>query len=267
MKNFLSLKYCSVVMLLILSLFLGAKEAEDPLEEKEVHPIYKGVTFKISGSVTKEYYDLLKDSSKMVGITRRLTRPDEIIDNLSAHFTEMVKSYNDNKSKLPSCLSKFLDTFLADLAGEKKSLDIWWLKQKYPIWEEMIGNEEGDGAAPSADTIKIWTAYANRFIYTPPPLCKICEERPVLTASLLFHELAHAVKLAYPECFKNLQVEYKGKIPKEELSADWAEEHIFGYKNSVTRYIDKSGIKKPICVPTKSFVNALKVVRMNPGAD
>ncbi|HLP48968.1 MAG TPA: hypothetical protein VK469_23710, partial [Candidatus Kapabacteria bacterium] len=175
---------------------------------------------------------MLKPWEIPANLLSKITAPDKILDHLTSRFTEMANSYNAGKSCLPSCLRKYLNQFLSDLESGNKALNIWWWKNENPKWEELIGDERGDGQAKAADTIYIWTAFKNRYHYS---------DRMVLTADLLFHELAHTVKLVYPKCFKYLDHD------AEELSTNWANIKIFGTDNANTFYEDSYGTGKDQC--------------------
>lgn len=102
----------------------------------EKHPVYSGVKFIISGSLVKDHSELLKDPLKLMeGVPPSL---DDILENLIQRFNEMVSYYNSNKTKLPSCLREYLDTFLQDLKNGNRKLDIWWWNYDIP-WNKLSG--------------------------------------------------------------------------------------------------------------------------------
>jgi hypothetical protein len=224
MKKILLLNHCAIMIFFISSTSLWAG---DPNDRIEVHGIYKGVKLAISGSYIREHKDLTNNSEAMNKINRPIPHPDDIMANLKNRFTEMADKYDKaDKSVLPSCLKNKLDEFLPALKSGEKGLTIWWWKKNDTPWKLLRGDSDFTGIGRKSE-IHINDTFLEKFHTLKKDENGIYKLTEVLTSASLFHELVHTVKMVYPECFKKL-----GRNT-EEISADWAEEHIFGYENSL----------------------------------
>jgi len=207
-------------LLYIITYFQNASIREFFPDREKEHPTYKGVTFIIPGSVIEKYEEEKDKQTYQMNVT--LINLDKILDNLIKRFDEAVSAYNSGKGKLPSCLREALDRFLADLKSGAKKLDIGYSNGGID-WNFLRGDEKGSGRCLSGREIWIYVAFKERYRYSG---------RKVLTAALLFHELIHAVKKAYPNCFQELGKEM------EEATTEDGEVQIFGKVNSITGYDD-----------------------------
>ena len=130
--------------------------------------------------------------------------------------------YEWEKNPLPSCIKNGLNRYLEDLKSGDRKLYIIWSRETISwktIKEHSFVNWHGQCIAPGH--IEIYDAYQE----------KILEKK---VASLLFHELVHAVTYKDTKCCQSIK---NGKSQAdEEASAEDAQIKVFGRKYTRTPY-------------------------------